>query len=112
MKICIVPEDFIDESQPLVITLSINIFLAVAAILGSTPILITLQKKTLLHAPSKRLFSCLVTTDMCVGLVSQPNAVLYFDLVDKGTDALCDYSPLSENFIGLLYDDFYKAPTP
>ena len=50
----------------------INILLSIAAILGNSLILVALHKESSLHPPSKLLYRCLVTTDLLVGLVSQP----------------------------------------
>ena len=50
----------------------INIFLAIAASLGNTLILIALHKVTSIYPPTKLLFRCLAVTDLLVGLISQP----------------------------------------
>ena len=49
-----------------------NIFLSITASLGNVLILVALHKETSLHPPTKRLFRCLATTDLCVGVISQP----------------------------------------
>ena len=58
--------------------ISVNCFLSVTAFLGNALILIALQKESSLQPPSKLLFRCLATTDLCVGLISQPLAVTYW----------------------------------
>ena len=50
----------------------INIFLSITAFLGNTLILIALRKDSSLHPPSKLLLRSLATTDLCVGLISEP----------------------------------------
>ena len=62
-----------------IITLSIiNIFLSITAFLGNFLILVALHKESSLHSPSKFLYRCLATTDLCVGLISEPSAVMYW----------------------------------
>ena len=62
-----------------IITLSIiNIFLCITAFLGNFLILVALHKESSLHSPSKFLYRCLATTDLCVGLISEPSAVMYW----------------------------------
>ena len=57
---------------------AVNIFLSVAAILGNTLILVALHKENSLHPPSKLLLRCLAISDLCVGLVSEPLAVIFW----------------------------------
>ena len=62
----------------------INILLSIAAILGNSLILVALHKESSLHPPSKLLYRCLVTTDLLVGLVSQPLvATLWISVVHE-----------------------------
>ena len=51
---------------------AVNILLSITAILGNSLILAALHKESSLHPPSKLLYRCLATTDLLVGLVSQP----------------------------------------
>ena len=53
----------------------LNSFLSLTAFLGNALILIALHKESSLHPPSKLLLRCLATTDLCVGLISEPLAV-------------------------------------
>ena len=55
----------------------LNSFLSVTAFLGNALILIALHKESSLHPPSKLLLRCLATTDLCVGLISEPLAAAY-----------------------------------
>ena len=55
----------------------INIFFSVTAFLENTLILIALNKESSLHPPSKLLYRCLATTDLFVGLISEPSAAVY-----------------------------------
>ena len=56
----------------------VNIFLAITAILGNTLILVALHHESSLHPPSKLLLRCLATTDLSVGLMSQPLSVAFW----------------------------------
>jgi len=56
----------------------LNTFLSVTALLGNALILIALHKESSLHPPSKLLLCSLATTDLCVGLISEPIAVAYW----------------------------------
>ena len=53
---------------------ALNILLAITAFVGNSLILIVLHKEFSLHPPSKLFYRCLATTDLLVGLVSQPLA--------------------------------------
>ena len=55
----------------------LNSFLSVTAFLGNALILFALHKESSLHPPSKLLLRNLATTDLCVGLMSQPLTVIY-----------------------------------
>ena len=57
--------------------LGLNIFLSITAVLGNTLILVALGQEISLHAPSKLLLRCLSTTDLLVGLLSQPMYAAY-----------------------------------
>ena len=55
-----------------------NILLSVIVILGNTLILVAFPKENSLHPPSKLLLRCLAISDLCVGLVSEPLAVIFW----------------------------------
>ena len=55
----------------------LNIFLSITAFLGNVLILAALRKESSLHPPSKLLLRSLATTDLCVGLISEPLYVTY-----------------------------------
>ena len=68
------------------------IFLSVTAFLGNTLILVSLHKESLLHPPSKLLYRSLATTDLCVGIIVEPLAVIYrISAVNKHWD-ICRYA--------------------
>ena len=56
----------------------LNSFLSLTTFLGNVLILIALHKESPLHPPSKLLLRSLATTDLCVGLISEPLAVSYW----------------------------------
>lgn len=74
---------------------ALNIFLSVTAFLGNTLILIALRKKSSLHPPSKLLFRCLATTDLCVGFITEPLAVSYWMSVVNERSDICRYASAS-----------------
>ena len=55
----------------------LNIFLSITAFLGNSLILAALRKESSLHPPSKLLLRNLATTDLCVGLISEPLYVTF-----------------------------------
>ena len=57
---------------------SIHILLSLTAFLGNSLILVALHKESSLYPPSKVLYRCLATTDLLVGLVIHPLAVIHF----------------------------------
>ncbi|XP_022779374.1 melanocyte-stimulating hormone receptor-like [Stylophora pistillata] len=67
----------------------INIFLSITAFLGNTLILVALYKESSLHPPSKLLYRCLATTDLCVGLITEPFQVAYIFSLVQGDWKLC-----------------------
>ena len=71
--------------------ISVNCFLSVTAFLGNALILIALQKESSLQPPSKLLFRCLATTDLCVGLISEPLAVTYWMSIMNEHWKICPY---------------------
>ena len=72
--------------------LAFNIILSFIASLGNVLILLTLYKVSFLHPVTKLLFAFLATTDLCVGLFSQPlfvaNMILNIDLANTDLDIL------------------------
>ena len=72
--------------------LAFNIILSFTAFLGNVLILLTLNKVSFLHPVTKFLFACLATTDLCVGLFSQPlfvaHMILNIDLANTNLDIL------------------------
>ena len=71
---------------------AVNIFLSITAFLGNFLILAALNKESSLHPPSKLLYRCLATTDLLVGLVSQPLFATYWMSVVYEHWSLCRYA--------------------
>ena len=82
-----------DELQQQSIYLAmVNVILALTAILGNFLILVALRKESSLHPPSKLLYRCLATTDLLVGLVSQPLKIIYWISIASEHWNLCRYT--------------------
>jgi len=75
----------------------LNPFLSVTAILGNGLILIALRKESSLHPPYKLLLRSLATTDLCVGLISQPITVIFWTSVTNAQRNICAFA-----FVALL----------
>lgn len=70
----------------------INIVLSIAAILGNTLTLAALQRESSLHPPSKLLFCCVATTDLCSGLIAEPMTVVFWMAVINEHWKICEYT--------------------
>ena len=70
----------------------VNVILSLTAILGNFLILVALRKESSLHPPSKLLYRCLTTTDLLVGLVSQPLYIIYWISIANEHWNLCRYT--------------------
>ena len=70
----------------------VNIFLSITAFLGNTLILVALYKESSLHPPSKLLFRNLVTTDLCVGVIAEPSAVMVWMSMLNERFHVCRYA--------------------
>ena len=68
----------------------LNSFLSVTAILGNALILIALRKESSLHP--KLLLLCLATTDLCVGAISDPLAVILWTSVENEHWNICPFA--------------------
>ena len=79
--------------QPQSIFFSVlNIFLSITAFLGNFLILVALNKESSLHPPSKLLYRCLATTDLLVGLSTQPLAATYWMSVVHKHWSICQHA--------------------
>ena len=71
---------------------AVHIFLSITAFLGNFLILAALNKESYLHPPSKLLYRCLATTDLLVGLISQPLYATYWMSLVYEHWTLCEYA--------------------
>ena len=74
--------DIIDTHQKILVS-ALNIPLSVTAFLGNLMIIAALQKPSSLYPPSKLLLGFLASTDLSVGLVTQPLHVIYLMSTDQ-----------------------------
>ena len=89
-------EEVTEGNQLQLICISVlNILLSITTVLGNTLILVALYRESSLHPPSKLLLRCLATTDLCVGLMSQPVAVTYWMSVINKRWNTCLYAKTS-----------------
>ena len=70
----------------------LNIFLSITAFLGNFLILVALNKESSLHPPSKLFYRCLATTDLLVGLSTQPLAATYWMSVVHKHWSICQHA--------------------
>ena len=86
------PSSAVGLQQKSIYFSAVNIFLSITAFLGNFLILVALNKEFSLHPPSKLLYRCLATTDLLVGLVTQPLAATYWMSVVHEHWSLCRYT--------------------
>ena len=85
--------------KELIFVLLVNIVLSITAFLGNTLILVALHKESSLHPRSKLLYRNLAITDLCVGLIVGPLAVIYWiSVVEKRWD-ISRYVNLAAGFL-------------
>ena len=68
---------------------AVNITLSITAFLGNILIIIVLKRVSSLRPASKLLLGCLASTDLCVGLITQPLFVAY--IMSTEHSLLCYY---------------------
>ena len=81
--------------EELIYVSAFNMFLSITAVVGNILILVALRKVSSIHPPSKLLFTCLATTDLCVGLIIEPLSVVYWMSLAHEQLNLCYYSYIS-----------------
>ena len=80
------------KHEELISLSAINIFLSITAVLGNILILVALRKVSSINPPSKLLLRCLATTDLFVGLITEPLNVVYSVSVAQENWKLCRYT--------------------
>ena len=81
---------------------AVNILLSITAILGNSLILVALHKESSLNPPSKLLYRCLATTDLLIGLVTQPLYATYWMSLVHEHWSLCRYSNYATGVTGYV----------
>ena len=88
--------------EQLIYLSAFNIFLSITAFLGNTLILVALHKESSLHPPSKLLYLCLATTDLCVGLIAEPVHIAYLIFLVHEEWIFCGYSIVLSDTVGYV----------
>ena len=89
------------EARKMISIPAVNISLSITAFLGNVLIIVALRKVSSLHPPSKLLLGCLASTDLCVGLISQPLYVTAL-MIPKHSN-LCFYVNILIYSIGAVF---------
>ena len=79
---------------------AMNITLSITAFVGNILILIALKKVSSLRPSSKLLLACLASTDLCVGLITQPLFVAY--ILSPEHSLLCNYLSILFNRLSII----------
>jgi len=74
----------------------VNAFLSVTAFPGNTLVLTALHKESSLHPSSKLLLRSLATTDLCVGLISEPLTIIYWMSIANKHWTICPFALLAQ----------------
>lgn len=80
---------------------ALNILLSITAFLENVLIIVALKKVSSLHPPSKLLLGCLATTDLCVGLITQP--IYAYGLLSPEHSKRCSHSAILSKTIGVIF---------
>ena len=78
--------------QQLIHLAVVNMIFSLTAFLGNSLILVALHKESSLHPPSKLLYRCLATTDLLVGLITQPLFAIHLMSIVYEHWNLCRYT--------------------
>lgn len=80
---------------------AVNISLSITAFVGNVLIIVALQTVSSIRPPSKLLLGCLATTDLCVGLITQPLFVAY--IMSPEHSMLCHYLSILFNRLSVIF---------
>lgn len=80
---------------------ALNILLSITAFLENLLVIVALKKVSSLHPPSKLLLACLATTDLCVGLITQP--IYAYGLLSPEHSKRCTHSAIFSKTIGVIF---------
>ena len=92
----------VDEIHAMRFLVALNIALSISASLGNSLILVALHKELSLHPPSKLLYICLASTDLCVGAILQPLNVVHLMSSMQGHHELCNRILIAIYLIGVI----------
>ena len=91
------------QQQPSICFVAVNILLSITAFFGNSLILVSLCKESSLHPPSKLLYRCLATTDLLVGLITQPHMALHWMSASQEHWSLCRYAKDAVDITGYVF---------
>ena len=91
------------QQQLSICFLAVDILLSIAAFAGNSLILVALHKESSLHPPSKLLYRCLATTDLLVGLITQPHMALHWMSASQEHWSLCRYARDAVDITGYVF---------
>ena len=87
----------------------INVASSITATLGNALILVALQKESSLNPPTKLFLRCLAISDLCVGLVVQPVAVVSLLAAVNHRQRLCRVGEILWYSISMILTSFSLA---
>ena len=88
------------QPQSIYFSAAVYILLSITTFLGNYLILVALHKESSLHPLSKLLYRCLATTDLLVGIFSQPIMATYWMFVVQENWSLCRYASNAAFILG------------
>ncbi|XP_078366939.1 melanocyte-stimulating hormone receptor-like [Oculina patagonica] len=80
---------------------ALNSLLSATAFLENIMVIVALQKVSSLQPPSKLLLGCLASTDLCVGLITQP--IYAYGLLSPEYSKHCYYSAILSKTLGVVF---------
>ena len=91
------------QQQLSICFVAVDILLSITAFVGNSLILVSLYKESSLHPPSKLLYRCLATTDLLVGLITQPHMALHWMSASQEHRSLCRYARDAVDITGYVF---------
>ena len=91
------------QQQLSICFVAVDILLSITAFFGNSLILASLYIESSLHPPSKLLYRCLATTDLLVGLITQPHMALHWMSVSQEHWSLCRYARDAVDITGYVF---------
>ena len=91
------------QQQLSICFVAVDILLSITAFFGNSLILVSLCKESSLHPPSKLLYRCLATTDLLVGVITQPHMALHWMPASQEHWSLCRYARDAVDITGYVF---------